>query len=126
MRFIKTVTGSACPPSDGVDGRTLIFSDDAMNLPKVSDSLVCIGGRIIAVELACMFHALGTKVTIVEMLPSIIANEDDEVKSALTRSFTKRGIAIHTGATAESIADAGELKHVTARTAERQQTVDGE
>ncbi len=114
------------PPIDGLDGRNVIFSDDAMNMPKVPDSLVCIGGGIIAVELACMFHALGTKVTIVEMLPSIIANEDDEVKAALTRSFTKRGIAIHTGATVESIADAGELKRVTARTAEGQQTFDGE
>jgi dihydrolipoyl dehydrogenase len=114
------------PPFGGLDGRNVIFSDDAMNMPKVPDSLVCIGGGIIAVELACMFHALGTKVTIVEMLPSIIASEDDEVKAALTRSFTKRGIAIHTDATVESIADAGELKRVTARTAEGQQTFDGE
>ena len=50
-----------------------------MNMPKVPESLVCIGGGVIAVELACMFNALGTKVTIVEMLPRIIANEDDEV-----------------------------------------------
>ena len=114
------------PPFPGIDGRNVIFSDDAMNMPKVPQSLVCIGGGVIAVELACMFNALGTKVTIVEMLPSIIANEDDEVSKALTRSFTKRGIEINTNARVESIEDAGDLKRVTATTADGQKTFDGE
>src|SRR5262249_51409641 len=82
------------PPFPGLDGRNVIFSDDAINMPKVPESLVCIGGGVIAVELACMFNAMGTKVSIVEMLPSIIANEDAEVSQALTRSLTKRGIAV--------------------------------
>src|SRR5579872_2630178 len=72
------------PPFPGLDGRNVIFRDDAMSMPKVPESLVCIGGGVIAVELACMFSAMGTKVTIVEMLPSIIANEDAEVSQALT------------------------------------------
>ena len=114
------------PPFPGIDGRNVIFSDDAMNMPKVPESLVCIGGGVIAVELACMFHALGTKVTIVEMLPSIIANEDEEVSKALARSLSKRGIQINTGATVESIADAGNLKRVTASTSDGQKTYDGE
>ncbi|HKV83649.1 MAG TPA: dihydrolipoyl dehydrogenase, partial [Ktedonobacterales bacterium] len=114
------------PPFPGLDGRNVIFSDDAMNMPKVPESLVCIGGGVIAVELACMFNALGTKVQIVEMLPSIIANEDEEVIKAATRSFTKRGIQIATGAKVESIADAGKLKRVTATTADGQKTFDGE
>jgi len=114
------------PPFPGIDGRNVIFSDDAMNMPKVPESLVCIGGGVIAVELACMFHALGTKVTIVEMLPSIIANEDEEVRQALTRSFTRRGIEVNTGARVESIADAGGKKRVTAATENGQKTFDGE
>ena len=114
------------PPFPGIDGRNVIFSDDALNMPKVPESLVCIGGGIIAVELACMFHALGTKVQIVEMLPSIIPNEDEEVVKALTRSFTKRGIQIATGAKVETIADAGKLKRVTASSADGQKTFDGE
>ena len=83
------------PPFPGIDGRNVIFSDDAMNMPAVPRSLVCIGGGVIAVELACMFNALGTKVTIVEMLPSIIANEDEEAAKGLTRSLQKRGVEIH-------------------------------
>ena len=57
-------------------------------------SLVCIGGGVIAVELACMFNAFGTEVTIVEMLPAIIANEDDEAIKGLTQSLKKRGVEI--------------------------------
>ncbi len=114
------------PPFEGLDGRNVIFSDDAMNMSKVPESLVCIGGGVIAVELACMFHALGTRVTIVEMLPSIIANEDEEVVKALTRSLTKRGIEVATSARVESITDAGQLKRVVAATADGQKTFDGE
>jgi dihydrolipoamide dehydrogenase len=114
------------PPFPGVDGRNVIISDDALNMPHVPQSLVCIGGGIIAVELACMFAALGTKVTIVEMLPSIIPMEDEEASKALARSLTKRGVAIHTNARVESIADAAGLKRVTATTAEGPKTFDGE
>jgi dihydrolipoamide dehydrogenase len=114
------------PPFPGIDGRNVIISDDAMNMPHVPQSLVCIGGGIIAVELACMFAALGTKVTIVEMLPSIIPLEDEEAARALDRSLAKRGVAIHTNTRVEGIADAGGLKRVTAATAEGAKTFDGE
>jgi dihydrolipoamide dehydrogenase len=114
------------PPFPGLDGRNVIFSDDAMNMSKVPESLVCIGGGVIAVELACMFQALGTKVTIVEMLPSMIANEDEEVRNALTRSFTKRGIEVHLNARVESIADTDGKKRVTAATPNGPQSYDGE
>jgi dihydrolipoamide dehydrogenase len=114
------------PPFPGLDGRNVIFSDDAMNMQAVPKSLVCIGGGVIAVELACMFNALGTKVTIIEMLPSIIANEDEEAAKALTRSLTKRGVEIATDTKVESIADAGGIKRVTASTKDGKQTFDGE
>jgi dihydrolipoyl dehydrogenase len=114
------------PPFPGIDGRNVIFSDEALSMSSVPSSLVCIGGGVIAVELACMFNAFGTEVTIVEMLPSIIANEDEEAVKALTRSLTKRGVKIATGAKVESIEDADGHKRVTATTASGKQTFDGE
>jgi dihydrolipoamide dehydrogenase len=114
------------PPFPGVDGRNVIVSDDAMNMPKVPESLVCIGGGVIAVELACMFQALGTQVTIVEMMPTILPREDKEAADALARSLSKRGISINTNARVESIADADGLKRVTAETPDGQKTFDGE
>ncbi|HEY7342818.1 MAG TPA: dihydrolipoyl dehydrogenase [Ktedonobacterales bacterium] len=118
---------AARPPFPGIDGRNVIFSDDALSLSSVPSSLVCIGGGVIAVELACMLNAFGTEVTIVEMLPAIIANEDEETRNALARSLTKRGVKIVTGAKVESIEDAEGKKRVTATTSDgSKQTFDGE
>src|SRR5690242_10721859 len=118
---------AARPPFPGIDGRNVIFSDDALSLSAVPSSLVCIGGGVIAVELACMLNAFGTEVTIVEMLPAIIANEDEETRNALARSLTKRGVKIVTGAKVESIEDADGKKRVTATTSDGgKQTFDGE
>ena len=114
------------PPFPGIDRRNVIISDDAMNMSHVPQSLVCIGGGVIAVELACMFAALGTRVTIVEMLPSIIPLEDEDASKALARSLSRRGIAIHTSTRVESIADVEGLKRVTATAADGTQTFDGE
>ena len=117
----------ARPPFPGIDGRNVIFSDDALTLSAVPSSLVCIGGGVIAVELACMLNAFGTEVTIVEMLPAIIANEDEETRNALARSLTKRGVKIVTGAKVESIEDADGKKRVTATTSDGSKaTFDGE
>ena len=114
------------PPFGGLDGRNVLFSDDALNMPKMPESLICIGGGVIAVELACMFNAFGTKVTIVEMLPALIANEDQEVRQALQKSLSKRGVEIHLNARVEGISDAGGAKRVTATTPEGQKTFDAE
>jgi dihydrolipoamide dehydrogenase len=114
------------PPFGGLDGRNVLFSDDAMNMQKTPESLICIGGGVIAVELACMFNALGTKVTIVEMLPALIANEDQEVSQALQKSLSKRGVEIHLNARVEGIADADAAKRVTATTPEGKKTFDAE
>ncbi|HEX9068328.1 MAG TPA: dihydrolipoyl dehydrogenase [Ktedonobacterales bacterium] len=114
------------PPFPGLDGKNILFSDDVMMMKDVPESLVCIGGGVIAVELACMFAALGTKVTIVEMLPALIANEDAEVSQALTRSLTKRGITIALNARVTGITDAGGVKRVTATTADGAMNYDGQ
>ncbi|MGB8346313.1 MAG: dihydrolipoyl dehydrogenase [Ktedonobacteraceae bacterium] len=104
------------PPFPGIDGRNVINSDTCWNLPKVPESLVCVGGGIIGVELACMFDSLGSNVTILEMLPNILAPVDEEVRRLLVRILTKRGINIVANARVESIADEGETKKVVAQT----------
>ncbi|HZC06934.1 MAG TPA: FAD-dependent oxidoreductase, partial [Ktedonobacterales bacterium] len=124
--ILATGSETVRPPFPGIDGKNVIFSTEALSMGQVPESLVCIGGGVIAVELACMFHALGTKVTIVEMLPSLIANEDDEVAQALTRSLTKRGITVATSARVESISDADGKKRVTAATESGSKSFDGE
>lgn len=113
-------------PFPGIDGRNVIFSDEALSLSEVPASLICIGGGVIAVELACMLNAFGTDVTIVEMLPAIIANEDEEASRALAQSLTKRGVKIVTGAKVETIEDADGKKRVTATTSDGKKTFDAD
>ncbi len=122
---IILATGSVplIPPFPGVDGRNVINSDTCWHLPKLPESIICVGGGVIGVELACMFHGLGSRVTIIEMLPNILAPVDDEVRNLLVRSLGKRGITIATNAKVESIADEGNMKKVTASTPQGAKTI---
>jgi dihydrolipoamide dehydrogenase len=121
-------TGSVplMPPFPGIDGRNVINSDTCWNLPKVPESIICVGGGVIGVELACMFNALGSKVTIVEMLPNILAPVDDEVRKLIMRIFNRRNITIATDTRVEAIEDDGDMKKVIAATGKGQQSFPGE
>jgi dihydrolipoamide dehydrogenase len=125
---IILATGSVpvMPPFPGVDGSNVMNSDTCWNLPKTPESLVCVGGGVIGVELACMFDGLGTKVTILEMLPNILAPVDEEVRRLLVRILTKRGITIVTGAKVEAIEEEGGQKKVVASTEKGKQSFPAE
>ena len=125
---IILATGSVpfIPPFPGVDGRNVINSDTCWHLPKLPEGIICVGGGVIGVELACMFNGLGAPVTIVEMLPTILAPLDDEVRTLLVRALNKRAITIATNAKVESVADEGNLKKVTASTPQGEKSFSGE
>lgn len=85
----------------------MITSDTCWYLPNLPESVICVGGGVIGVELACMFNGIGSRVTILEMLPNVLAPVDNEVRTLLVRSLSKRGITIVTDAKVESITDEG-------------------
>jgi len=125
---IILATGSMplMPPFPGIDGHNVINSDTCWDLPNVPKSIICVGGGVIGMELACMFNGIGSQVTVVEMLPDVLAPVDEEVRKLLVRILSRRGINIITGAKVESIADEGDLKKVTASTAKGEQSFNGE
>ena len=125
---IILATGSVpfVPSMPGIDGRNIMNSDTCWNLPKTPESIICVGGGIIGMELACMFNALGTKVTVLEMLPNVLAPLDEEVRRLLVRVMTRRGVQIVTGAKVESVEDDGNQKKVIATTEQGQQFFSGE
>ena len=125
---IILATGSlpSMPPFPGIDGHNVMNSDTCWDLPDTPKSLICVGGGVIGIELACMFNALGSQVTVVEMLLNILAPVDEEVRRLLVRILSKRGINIVTGAKVESIADEGDLKKVIANTTKGEQSFSGE
>lgn len=123
-------TGSVplMPPLEGIDGSNVMNSDNCWNLPKVPESLICVGGGVIGIELACMFQGLGTKVTVIEMLPDVLAPVDQEVRKLLVRILTRRGINIVTNAKVEAIREdkKNKMKQVVATTPKGQETFTGE
>jgi dihydrolipoamide dehydrogenase len=78
---------------------TVISSDEALFLEQAPPSLAIVGAGAVGCEFADIFNAFGTKVTLIEALPRILPLEDAESSDALTKSFKKRGITVHAGAT---------------------------
>jgi dihydrolipoamide dehydrogenase len=79
------------------DGRIVVSSDHAIGFDAVPGRLVVVGGGAIGLELASVWARLGAEVTIVEFLPKIAANYDDDVVRLLTRLLTKQGMKIEVG-----------------------------
>jgi dihydrolipoamide dehydrogenase len=74
------------------DGRTVISSKEALSLSEIPQSMLIVGGGVIGCEMACVYAAMGTKVTIVEALPRLVPMEDDWVSRIVEREFKKIGI----------------------------------
>ncbi len=81
-------------PGVAFDGTRVITSREAMSLPKQPGRLAIIGAGAIGCEFADFYHAMGTEVTVVEMLPTLLPNEDEDVSLLLKRSFERRGIKV--------------------------------
>ncbi len=90
-------------PSVQFDGQQIISSTEAMLLQKLPVSMAIIGAGAIGVEFAYFYNALGTKVTLIEMIPTILPVEDREITKSLTSSLKKSGITILTEARVENV-----------------------
>ena len=98
------------------DGKKIIGYREAMTLPSQPRSMVVVGSGAIGSEFAWFYHTLGTKVSLVEVLPNIVPVEDEDVSKALERSFKKAGMKVMTGVSVESIDSSGEGCNVLIRT----------
>jgi dihydrolipoamide dehydrogenase len=96
---IVLATGSVdvVPPQVPVDGAFIVGSKGLLDLGRIPESLVIVGGGFIGCEFASIFNALGSKVSIVEMLPSVLATEDAQISRTLQMLFRKKGIELHLG-----------------------------
>ena len=90
-------------PGIRIDGVNIISSTEAMMLDSVPESIVIVGAGAVGVEFAYFFNAVGSKVTLLEMLPSVLPGEDAEISKLLARFFKKQGIEIVTSAKVESV-----------------------
>ncbi len=104
-RNVIVATGSEARMLPGLkaDGERVLTNVEILNLSAVPGSLAVIGAGAVGVEFASIFHRLGSKVTIVEMLPRIVPVEDEDISKELHRLFKKTGIRVETGSKVESV-----------------------
>ena len=81
-----------------IDGHKIITSRESIVLSDLPDSIVIVGGGAIGVEFAYIYKMYGVQVTIVEMLPRLVPNEDEDISAQLERAFKRARIDFMTGA----------------------------
>ena len=100
-------------PMIPVDKKNIITSTEAMILDVLPKELIVIGAGAIGIEFAYFYSVLGTKVTVIEMMDTILPVEDREISEALAKNFRKRGIEIFTSAIVEKAEVKGKKVKVT-------------
>lgn len=92
--LICTGSESSVPPIPGLKeaGDIIVTNREILEMTERPESLVVIGGGVIGMEFASFFNSLGTKVTVVEMLPEIIAGMDLEISAMLRQIYNAKGI----------------------------------
>ncbi|MDE3059134.1 MAG: dihydrolipoyl dehydrogenase [Bacteroidota bacterium] len=101
--IVATGTRPRSFPTIPVDKKKVITSSEAMVLPEPPKSMIIIGAGAIGCEFAYFYNAYGTKVTLIEMMPSILPIEDREVTKTLARAFAKSGIEVLTETKVEGV-----------------------
>ncbi len=104
-KHIIIATGSRARsfPNMNVDGKKVLSFMEAIVLDKVPESMTIIGAGAIGVEFAYFFSSFGAKITMVEMLDSLLPLEDKELTDVLGREFRKLGINVMTGTKVEEV-----------------------
>jgi dihydrolipoamide dehydrogenase len=104
-RHVVLASGSYSKSLPGleVDGERVLTSEHALRLDRVPESVIVLGGGVIGCEFASVWASFGSKVTIVEALPRLVAAEDEASSKALERAFRKRKIDFRTGTPFQSV-----------------------
>jgi dihydrolipoamide dehydrogenase len=112
-RHVILATGSRPVDLPGLeaDGVSVLNSNHALGLSKIPRSLVVVGGGVIGCEFASIFAPLGTKVTVVELLDTLLPGADSMVVKEIGRALRKKKVKVHTGERVASLKGrAGELE----------------
>ena len=106
------------------DGKKIIGYREVMTLNRQPESMVVVGSGAIGSEFANFYQSIGTNVTLVEFLPRIVPNEDEEVSKQLERSFKKMKMKVMTDSTVESVDTSKEKCIVTIKTPKGSEVVE--
>ena len=107
--LICTGSTNFVPPIPGIQDNPAVWdSTDALNAAELPKSIIIVGGGVIGMEFATLYHELGVPVTVIEAMPTILPNLDQEVVAVLLEKYRKAGINILTSTKVESL-DGGKV-----------------
>ncbi|MEH3100555.1 dihydrolipoyl dehydrogenase [Sphingomonas adhaesiva] len=112
---IVIATGSSVTPLPGVaiDQKVVVDSTGALELPKVPQHMVVIGGGVIGLELGSVWRRLGAKVTCVEFLDQILPGFDGDIRKEANKVFKKQGIEFRLSTKVTNVAVDGDRATLT-------------
>lgn len=123
---IATGAKAAMIPGIEADGERVVTYYEAIMSEELPKSVVIVGGGPIGLEFATLWHSYGVEVTIVEMLPNLAPNEDEEVSKEVAKAFKSRGIEVLTGHRVEDIEVLKTKVKVKVSKGDEETVVDGE
>ncbi len=115
--IIATGSKSAMPPIEGADLPGVLDSTALLGIDHIPQKLAVIGGGVIGMEFAAVFNAFGREVTVIEFLPSILAQLDSDISKRLVPMMKKKGVEILTSAKVMRIEKRGSRLALEASTA---------
>ena len=104
---IGTGTKPSMSPKVPLNGRTIINSDQILQMPEIPKILIVVGGGVIGVEYTCMFAALGVRVILVEKRPRLLEFADAEIVEALSYHLRDNRVTMRLNEEVESVEDTG-------------------
>src|SRR3989304_371590 len=112
--IIATGASPQVIPFKGIERIDFLNSTTALDLKKLPASMIILGGRFVAVEMAQIYAHFGTRVTILQRSPRIIPEEEEEISQALKGYLEEEGIEVHTGVKVIEVYSSGRQKAVKA------------
>jgi NAD(P) transhydrogenase len=101
--LIATGTKPASSPKVAINGKTIINSDQVLDLVNLPKTLIVVGGGVIGVEYTCMFSALGVRVTLIERRPRLLEFADQEIIEALSYHLRDSRVTMRMNEEVESV-----------------------
>ncbi len=101
--LIAVGTKPAASTKVPINGRSIIDSDQILDLAELPKTLIVVGGGVIGVEYTCMFSALGVRVTLIEKRPKLLEFADQEIVEALSYHLRDTRVTMRTGEEVESV-----------------------
>lgn len=113
-------------PNLKMDGEKIIGYRKGMSLEKQPESMVVVGSGAIGSEFAWFYQSIGTQVTLVEFMPTLVPNEDVEIAKQLERSFKKMKMKVMTSSSVEKVDTSGDKCKVTVKTKKGEEVIEAD